>query len=52
MESYHENTMPILGFYKELGILSTLDATAQIDKVSASVRKTIKPILNGHNLRN
>ena len=37
MKAYHENTMPILDYYNDRGVLLTLDATAPINEVSCNV---------------
>lgn len=38
MTAYHESTTPILDYYYDRGILSTLNATAKIEDVASQIK--------------
>lgn len=37
LEVYHEQTEPLVGYYRDHGILTTLDATMEMEKVTAEI---------------
>jgi adenylate kinase len=41
LRTYHEQTTPVLDFYKSRGKLATLNADQQIDKVWAEVKTIV-----------
>jgi adenylate kinase len=44
---YLQETVPILNYYRELGLLRTIDADADIDEVSARIRGVLGMTRNG-----
>ena len=38
----HQNSEPILAYYKEQGLLNTIDGAREIDAVFADVQKSLK----------
>ena len=51
LREYHQKTLAVLDFYRERGIIHTVDGSAGIEQVSASIEKIIRGEL-GKNLLN
>jgi adenylate kinase family enzyme len=41
---YAEKTLPLWGFYRERGLLQTVDATASVDMVAKNIAATLAQI--------
>lgn len=41
MEVYHRQTAPLLGYYRDQGLLTTIDAMRPTDQVSESIRESV-----------
>ena len=44
LKAYHEQTAPLLPYYRERGLLITVDAMADIDEVSAEIFRRIEAL--------
>ncbi|NIZ15057.1 adenylate kinase [Phaeobacter sp. HF9A] len=46
LEAYHAQTAPLIAYYEAAGVLRSINAMAQIDKVSGDMTEVVETILN------
>ncbi|HEY8352203.1 MAG TPA: adenylate kinase [Sphingomonadales bacterium] len=49
LEAYHRQTAPLLPYYRERGVLHTVDGMAAIDEVTRQIEAVLTSLANGRN---
>jgi len=49
LEAYHRQTAPLLPYYRERGVLHTVDGMAAIDEVARQIEAVLTSLANGRN---
>lgn len=44
LQEYHNNTAPLIGYYREKGLLKTVDGDQPLEKVTADIREAVKGV--------